>query len=86
MTVQFLETDVLIVGGGGAGFRAAIGAREKGAKAMLLSKGPLARHFRRSGGDHQSEGNSGTGGGGDVSLSPGGSDNYRHGVIPTHSH
>jgi len=43
MTAQFLETDVLIVGGGGAGFRAAIGAREKGAKAMLLSKGPLAR-------------------------------------------
>lgn len=43
MAVQLLETDVLIVGGGGAGFRAAIGAREKGAKAMLLSKGPLAR-------------------------------------------
>ena len=37
------ETDVLVVGGGGAGFRAAIGAREKGVRAMLLSKGPLAR-------------------------------------------
>ena len=38
-----IATDVLIVGGGGAGFRAAIGARERGAQALLLSKGPLAR-------------------------------------------
>ncbi|MBW2368832.1 MAG: FAD-binding protein [Deltaproteobacteria bacterium] len=38
-----VKTDVLIIGGGGAGFRAAIGAREKGANALLLSKGPLAR-------------------------------------------
>ena len=38
-----LETDVLVVGGGGAGFRAAIAAREKGVKVLLLSKGPLAR-------------------------------------------
>ena len=38
-----LETDVLVVGGGGAGFRAAIAAREKGIKVLLLSKGPLAR-------------------------------------------
>lgn len=37
------ETDVLIVGGGGAGFRAAIGAKEKGASAILVSKGALAR-------------------------------------------
>ena len=43
MTQQVIETDVLVVGGGGAGFRAAIGAREKGAKALMLSKGPLAR-------------------------------------------
>jgi succinate dehydrogenase/fumarate reductase flavoprotein subunit len=43
MAVRSLKTDVLVVGGGGAGFRAAIGAREKGARAMLLSKGPLAR-------------------------------------------
>ncbi|MBN2844814.1 MAG: FAD-binding protein [Deltaproteobacteria bacterium] len=35
--------DVLVVGGGGAGFRAAIGAREKGLNVTLLSKGPLAR-------------------------------------------
>ena len=38
-----IETDVLVVGGGGAGFRAAIAARETGAKVLLLSKGPLAR-------------------------------------------
>lgn len=40
---QNIKTDVLIIGGGGAGFRAAIGAREKGAHTLLLSKGPLAR-------------------------------------------
>jgi succinate dehydrogenase/fumarate reductase flavoprotein subunit len=38
-----METDVLVVGGGGAGFRAAIGARQEGANVLLLSKGPLAR-------------------------------------------
>ena len=38
-----LSTDVLVVGGGGAGFRAAIGAVERGLRAILLSKGPLAR-------------------------------------------
>ena len=43
MTERVIETDVLVVGGGGAGFRAAIGARESGASAALLSKGPLAR-------------------------------------------
>ena len=43
MAERTIETDVLVVGGGGAGFRAAIGAREKGASAALLSKGPLAR-------------------------------------------
>jgi succinate dehydrogenase/fumarate reductase flavoprotein subunit len=41
--LQTVDTDVLVVGGGGAGFRAAIGAREKGARALLVSKGPLAR-------------------------------------------
>lgn len=40
---RIIETDVLVVGGGGAGFRAAIGARQKGVKVTLLSKGPLAR-------------------------------------------
>jgi succinate dehydrogenase/fumarate reductase flavoprotein subunit len=43
MSQRTVKTDVLIVGGGGAGFRAAIGAREKGASVLLLSKGPLAR-------------------------------------------
>lgn len=38
-----VETDVLIAGGGGAGFRAAIAARAKGLKVLLVSKGPLAR-------------------------------------------
>jgi len=43
MAARTIETDVLVVGGGGAGFRAAIGARERGAAVALLSKGPLAR-------------------------------------------
>ena len=43
MVERVIETDVLVVGGGGAGFRAAIGAREAAAKTLLLSKGPLAR-------------------------------------------
>ncbi len=43
MTEDIINTDVLVVGGGGAAFRAAIGAREKGVKALLVSKGPLAR-------------------------------------------
>ncbi|MBI4768158.1 MAG: FAD-binding protein [Deltaproteobacteria bacterium] len=43
MNTRTIKTDVLVVGGGGAGFRAAIGAREKGLDVTLLSKGPLAR-------------------------------------------
>ena len=43
MTATEVKTDVLIIGGGGAGFRAVIGARKKGAEALLLSKGPLGR-------------------------------------------
>ena len=43
MPEKIVETDVLVVGGGGAGFRAAIGARDRGARVTLLSKGPLAR-------------------------------------------
>ncbi len=42
-SLETVDTDVLVVGSGGAGFRAAIGAREKGARALLVSKGPLAR-------------------------------------------
>jgi len=38
-----IETDVLVIGGGGAGFRAAIAARECSVKVTLVSKGPIAR-------------------------------------------
>ena len=38
-----MNTDVLIIGGGGAAFRAAIAARDMGMRALLVSKGPLAR-------------------------------------------
>jgi len=38
-----IETDVLVIGAGGGGFRAAIGAREEGVKAVLVSKGPLSK-------------------------------------------
>lgn len=40
---RIISTDVLVIGGGGAGFRAAIGAREKGASVIMISKGSLAR-------------------------------------------
>ncbi|MBW2367276.1 MAG: FAD-binding protein [Deltaproteobacteria bacterium] len=43
MTETEVKADVLVIGGGGAGFRAAIGARGKGVETLLLSKGPLAR-------------------------------------------
>jgi succinate dehydrogenase/fumarate reductase flavoprotein subunit len=43
MAERNIQTDVLVVGGGGAGFRAAIGAREAGVRALMLSKGPFAR-------------------------------------------
>jgi len=38
-----IPADVLVVGGGGAGLRAAIGAREKGARVIMASKGALGR-------------------------------------------
>jgi len=38
-----VKTDVLVIGGGGAGFRAAIAAREKDVDVLMISKGPLAR-------------------------------------------
>jgi succinate dehydrogenase/fumarate reductase flavoprotein subunit len=43
MSERRIDADVVVIGGGGAGYRAAIGAREKGARTVLLSKGPLAR-------------------------------------------
>ena len=41
--IQNLETDVPIVGGGGAGARAAIAAQENGAKVILATKHFLGR-------------------------------------------
>ncbi len=43
ITIKTIQTDVLVAGSGGAGFRAAIGVREKGASVLLVSKGRLAR-------------------------------------------
>lgn len=43
MTTQIIDADVLVIGGGGAGFRAAIGAAQKGCSTVMVSKGPLAR-------------------------------------------
>jgi len=37
------QTEILVIGGGGAGIKAAITAAEMGNKVILLSKGPLAR-------------------------------------------
>ncbi len=37
------KTDILVIGGGGAGIRAAIAAAELGKQVVLLSKGPLSR-------------------------------------------
>lgn len=38
-----LETEVLVVGGGAAGLRAALAAAEDGSRVLLLNKGPVAR-------------------------------------------
>ncbi|NWF57241.1 MAG: FAD-binding protein [Syntrophaceae bacterium] len=38
--MEIIKTDVLIIGGGGAGIRAALAAREKGAEVLLVSKTP----------------------------------------------
>jgi succinate dehydrogenase/fumarate reductase flavoprotein subunit len=43
MTDKFFDSDVLVVGGAGAGLRAAIGAAEKDARTLLVSKGPVAK-------------------------------------------
>jgi len=43
MDIPELETDVLVVGGGGAGARAAIAAQESGAKVILATKHFLGR-------------------------------------------
>jgi len=43
MDMHTLETEVLVVGGGGAGLRAALAAAETGSKVLLVNKGPVAR-------------------------------------------
>ena len=43
LEIKTIQTDVFVVGSGGAGFRSAISAREKGARVLLVSKGRLAR-------------------------------------------
>lgn len=41
--IETLETDVVVVGAGGAGMRAAIAAAEQGVRVILLTKGQAAR-------------------------------------------
>lgn len=43
MNVHHTVTDVLIIGGGGAGLRAALAAREKGVTVTLVCKELMAR-------------------------------------------
>lgn len=40
---EIQRTDILVIGGGGAGIKAAIAAAGQGQKVVLLSKGPLAK-------------------------------------------
>lgn len=41
--MEIVKTDVLVIGGGGAGMRAALAAKEKGAEVLLVSKTPLGK-------------------------------------------
>lgn len=41
--MQKIHTDVLIVGAGGAGLRAALAAAEAGSRVLVVNKGPIAR-------------------------------------------
>ena len=41
--MEVLKTDVLVIGGGGAGMRAALAAREEGAEVALVSKTPIGK-------------------------------------------
>jgi succinate dehydrogenase/fumarate reductase flavoprotein subunit len=41
--MEIVKTDVLVIGGGGAGLRAALAAREQGAEVLLVSKTPLGK-------------------------------------------
>ncbi len=39
MSEKFAETDVLVIGAGGAGLRAAIAAKNEGAQVLIAAKG-----------------------------------------------
>ena len=41
--METIETDILIIGGGGAGMRAALTAKERGAEVLLVSKTPVGK-------------------------------------------
>jgi fumarate reductase (CoM/CoB) subunit A len=41
--MEIIKTDVLIIGGGGAGMRAALAAKEKGAEVLIVSKTPIGK-------------------------------------------
>ena len=41
--METIETDILIIGGGGAGMRAALTAKERGAEVLLASKTPIGK-------------------------------------------
>lgn len=41
MSVEVMQTDVLVIGAGGAGLRAALEAAQRGVRVVVLSKGPI---------------------------------------------
>lgn len=41
--MEIIKTDVLVIGGGGAGLRAALAAKEEGAEVLLVSKTPMGK-------------------------------------------
>jgi len=41
--MEIIKTDILVIGGGGAGMRAALAAKEKGSEVLLASKTPLGK-------------------------------------------
>ena len=41
--MEIVKTDILVIGGGGAGMQAALAAREEGAEVLLVSKTPIGK-------------------------------------------